>query len=84
MTVARPRNADEAQLEEAQKAIVRGLQAEETKRRLLLKLWRKGMTQSELAERLTRASEAVGGEKVTTNSVNKVVWKYRRKIGEVA
>lgn len=79
MTVARPRNADEAQLEEAQKAIVKGIQAEELKRRLLLKLWRRGMTQAELAERLTRASETVGGGPITVNSVNKVISKFRAK-----
>ena len=78
----RPRNADEAQLEEAQKAIVRGLRAEEHKRELLLRLWRKGMTQAELAERLTRASEAVGGGPVSVNSVHKVLWKFRRKASE--
>lgn len=78
--VARPRNADEVQLEEAQKAITKGLIAEQRKREILLKLWQRGMTQAELAERLSRASQAVGGEPVSVNAVNKVVWKYRKKL----
>lgn len=78
--VARPRNADEVQLEEAQRAVTLGLMAEQRKRELLLKLWRGGMSQNELAERLTRASVAVGGAPISFNAVNKVCWKYARKL----
>lgn len=80
VTVARPRNADEVQLEEAQKAVTKGLMAEQVKRELVLKLWRGGMTQAEIAERLSRASEAVGGPKISVNAVNKVAWKFARKL----
>lgn len=76
----RPRNADEVQLEEAQRAIVLGIQAEARKRELLLRLWQKGMTQAELAARLTRASKAAGGGEITTNSVFKVIMKHRRRL----
>lgn len=84
MTAPKPRTADELQLEETQKAVTIGLLAEARKRELLLRLFDKGMTQAELAERLTRASVAAGGGKITVNSVFKVISKYRRKLEQGA
>jgi hypothetical protein len=74
----RPKNAYEAQLEAAQKAVTLGQKADIERKRLLLKLWEGGMTQAELAERLTRASVAAGGKPVSENSVYKLLAVLRR------
>ena len=83
MTPPKPNNADELQLEKAQQDMVKGQQAEEKRRRLLLKLWEQGTyTQRDLAERLSRASVSVGGGPVSENSVFKVLSKYRRRLDD--
>lgn len=70
-----PESAAERELERAQREIVHAQEAEATRARLIVKLHEAGMSQSEIAARLTRASRAAGGGIVETNVVSKI---YRR------
>lgn len=58
------------------KLVAKGEAAFEERRALVMRLWEGGMTQRELAERMSKASLAVGGPPVTENSVYKMI---RRK-----
>lgn len=66
-------------LESAQRRVTIGLIAEEEKREAIRSLYMAGMTQRELAERMTKASQAEGGGPVTENSVQKILWRLRVK-----
>jgi len=70
---AKPRNATEVQLETAQRDVTRGQLADAKRKRLLMKLWEAGMTQGELAERLSRAAVAAGGKPISENAVYKLI-----------
>jgi hypothetical protein len=74
-----PRTQEERELERQQRLVSQGLQADERRKRLIMTLYRAGMTQVELAARLTRASRAVGGEPVGEDAVNKLVARYRHR-----
>ena len=78
MSVPRAATDMERQLEAAQKAFVRGLQADAERKAALQQLYDDGMTQKELAARMTRASLAVGGPEVTANMVYKLLKRMRR------
>lgn len=75
----KPRTAEEVALEQAQRQVTLGQVADTERKRLLWKLWEGGMTQKELAERLTRASVAVGGRAISENAVYKLLSHVRRE-----
>jgi hypothetical protein len=66
-------------LDSAQRRVTIGLIAEEEKREAIRSLYMAGMTQRELAERMTQASVAAGGGPVTENSVQKIIMRLRVK-----
>lgn len=61
------------------RTVAKGEQAFDERRAVIMRLWEAGMTQRELAERMTRASIAVGGDPVTENSIYKLIMRERRK-----
>ena len=73
------RTPDERQLERHQRTVTLGLLADESRKQLILSLYLDGMTQVEIAARLTRASVAAGGEPVGEDAVQKLVARERRK-----
>lgn len=74
-----PRGLNEKLLEREQRTVTQGLLADERRKKLILRLWRDGMSQVEIAARLSRASHAVGGEPVGEDAVNKLVKRYRHR-----
>lgn len=80
MPPPRPKNADEVQLESTQKAVTLGQLADETRKTVMYRLWSKGMTQREIAERLSRASRAAGGKDITENAVYKLLAIVKREM----
>ena len=78
-----PRTNDERDLERSQRAVTQGLLADERRKRLIMTLYRDGMTQVEIAARLSRASLAAGGEPVGEDAVNKLVARQRKQEASV-
>jgi len=78
--VAPPRSQEERELERSQRTVTQGLLADEKRKKLIVKLYREGMSQVEIAARLDRASRAVGGEGVGEDAVNKLVKRYRSRV----
>jgi DNA-binding NarL/FixJ family response regulator len=66
-------------LDETQRAVTRGKLADAKRREAIYKLWCQGYSQSAIAERLTIASIAEGGEPVTENVVHKVVRDMKKE-----
>ena len=69
----------ERELERLQRTVTQGLLADEKRKRLVLALYRDGMSQVEIAARLTRGARSAGGEPVGEDAVNKLVSRYRRR-----
>lgn len=67
------------ELTQAQKDFVRGQRAAERRRELLSEMFDEGMSQNDLAALLSKASRSVGGDVVSSNSVQKVIDKNRRR-----
>ena len=82
MTPRPPRTNAERDLERLQRTVIQGLRAAEERNELLRTLWEGGMTQRELALRLTRASRAAGGGEVSPNAVFKLMKRRRREVDE--
>lgn len=74
---APPRSLTEKELERAQKEVTRGLRADEVRRRAMRMLYTDGMTQVEIAARLSRASKAAGGDDVGVDAVQKILKRMR-------
>jgi transposase len=74
-----PMPEEERALDSAQRRVTAGILAEEERREVIRALFRAGMTQRELAERMSKASLAVGGPPVTENSVQKIIMRLRVK-----
>jgi hypothetical protein len=74
-----PMPEEERVLDSSQRRVTAGLLAEDERREAIRALYRAGMTQRELAERMTRASLSVGGPVVTENSVQKIIMRLRVK-----
>lgn len=72
-----PRTHDEIMLEQMQGRVTRGRLADAKRKRLMVKLAEDGMSQRELADRLTRASKQNGGGVVTENQVHKILKRVR-------
>jgi hypothetical protein len=68
------------ELEAVQRRIVRAAHAEQRRRELIVELHRRGVPQVEIAERLTRASESVGGSAVGVDAVQHTWSRYRYKL----
>jgi len=73
------RGREERELEKEQRIVTLGQLADERRRRLIVSLHSKGMTQVEIAARLSRASVAAGGPPVGEDAVNKLVKRMRMK-----
>jgi hypothetical protein len=71
------RTQAERDLERAQARIIDGAFATEARRRLIIELHEAGMTQPELAARLSRASRRAGGPEVSLASVEHVIRRSR-------
>jgi hypothetical protein len=74
-----PRTNDERDLERVQRTVTQGQLADERRKRLILKLYGDGMTQVEIAARLTRASVGAGGDPIGEDAVQKLVARNRGK-----
>jgi hypothetical protein len=72
-----PRTQDERELERSQRIVTQGLIADERRKRLIIKLYRDGMPQTEITARLSRASRAGGGGDIGEDAVNKLVARYK-------
>ena len=70
---APPRTPAERGLEQAQAKVILGAQAASERRRLIRELYGQGMSQPEIAARLTRASQRVGGPVVTVAAVEHII-----------
>lgn len=73
------RSQEERELERVQRLVTQGQLADDRRRKLIVSLHAGGMTQVEIAARLSRASLAVGGEPVGEDAVNKLVKRMRMK-----
>jgi len=71
-------NPDLTELVRLTKQIAKGELAFDQRRRVVMRLWQAGMTQRELAERMDRASRAVGGPPITENAVYKMIMRGRK------
>jgi len=65
-------------LDRSQRQVTRGELADLRRKQAIMQLWEAGMTQRELAERMTKSSVAEGGDPVTENSVFKLIRRIRR------
>jgi len=74
-----PTREQTRELAQVQKEFVRGQRAAARRRELLSELYDEGMSQNDLADLLSKASVAVGGAAVSSNSVQKVIEKNRRR-----
>ncbi len=74
-----PRTPLEKELERVQISITRGSQAEERRREIIAALYEQGMTQVEIAARLTRAAQRAGGDPVGEDAVQKNYRRWRLK-----
>lgn len=74
-----PRNPLERELERVQIKVTQGEQAERHRRELIAKLYQAGMSQVEIAARLTRAAKRAGGDEVGEDAVQKQWTKWRRQ-----
>lgn len=72
-----PASSAELTLEETQRRVTMATRADVERRALILELYQGGMSQREIALRLTRASTAAGGAEVTENAVFKLLAKMR-------
>jgi hypothetical protein len=72
-----PSSAAELALEDNQRRVTLGNKADVERKALILELYEGGMSQREIAARLTRASLAAGGLEITENSVFKLLSKMR-------
>jgi hypothetical protein len=68
------------ELERMQRLVTKAAQAEQRRRELIVELHRAGVPQVELADRLTRASESVGGAAVGIDAVQHCWARYRYKL----
>lgn len=68
----------ERELERIQISVTKGEQAERRRRELIAELYESGMTQVEIAARLTRAAQRAGGDAVGEDAVQKQYKKWRR------
>lgn len=78
-----PRNPSERGLEQAQVKVIEGARATIERRRLILELYEAGMTQPEIAARLTRASQRVKGPVVTVAAIEHIIRRSRGSNGDV-
>ena len=76
----RPRSIQEKELERVQRTVTAGQLADHRRRELIVHLYREGMTQVELAARLSRAATAAGGSEVGLDAVQKLVARYRYRV----
>jgi len=66
-----------SKLVKAQRAITIGERADEERKDAVWTLWMGGMSQREIAQRLTEAAETVGGAPITENQVHKMLARMR-------
>jgi transposase len=69
----------ERELERIQIRVTQGELAERRRRELIAQLYESGMSQVEIAARLTRAARRAGGEDVGEDAVQKNYRKWRMK-----
>jgi len=69
----------ERALEQAQRAVTRGILANEQRKQLVIRLYEEGMTQAMIAYRLTRASVAVGGEPISEDAISHLIRRHRKE-----
>lgn len=69
----------EKELERVQVRVTQGEQAERQRRELMVKLYEGGMSQVEIAARLTRAARLAGGGTVGEDAVQKGIARWRRQ-----
>jgi len=65
-------------LAESQRAVTRGQLADTKRRETIFKLWCQGMSQRAIAEHLTDASTAEGGQPISENVVQKIIRDIKR------
>ena len=75
---------DERTLDKLTRRVVQGEAAFDERRAVIMRLWEGGMTQRELAERMTRASRIVGGPEISENAVFKLIRREKAKQESVA
>lgn len=71
------RRAAKRRLLKLQREVVRGQQADDERRRLIVELFRDGMSQVELSDLLSKTSRSAGGEDVGIDAVQKICTKLR-------
>jgi len=76
-TVPPARTAAERDLERAQAKVIAGAFATVERRRLIVGLYDSGMTQPEIAARLSRASQRAGGPEVSIAAVEHIIRRAR-------
>ena len=78
MTIARPMNPDERELERCQELATKGEQARQRRDEIAFRLWQEGMTQKEIAERLDRADRRHGGNGISHGTTQKALFRMRK------
>jgi transposase len=76
----RPTTDLERELERVQRQMTMGQLAEIRRRELIVHLHGEGMSQVELAARLSRASRQAGGNGVKVSAVEHLVRRWRRRL----
>jgi len=66
-------------LDESQRLVTRGKLADIKRREAIYKLWCQGLSQSAIAERLSDASVAEGGDVITENVVHKLIRNIKKE-----
>jgi hypothetical protein len=70
---------DERALVRAQRAVSRGILANEERKQLILRLYRDGMPQTKIARCLSRASVSVGGPPISEDAISHLVRRQRKE-----
>jgi len=78
--IAPARGPEERQLESLQRKIAEGQVAKKRRDELAFKMWRGGMGQAEIAERLDRADRSGGGGGVGAAATQKALFRYRKAL----
>jgi len=70
---------EERELARTQRAVTRGLIANERRKELILRLYGDGTTQTTIAAWLSRASVAVGGEPISEDAISHLIRRHRKE-----
>lgn len=81
MELPPPRTAAEKELESLQIAVTQGDLANVQRRQLIVEFYEQGMSQGEIAARLSRAAIGAGGQGVGIDAVEHIVRRWRGRKG---